>query len=504
MTTPANMVVIMTDQHSPKMLGCTGHAQVRTPHLDALAASGTRFASAYTASPLCVPARAALATGRTVHEIGCWDNAIAYAGDPPGWPHWLPEAGHRTVSIGKLHYRSDDDPVGFDARIVPMHIADGVGELQGCIRPDLPVRTQGRKLAEQVGPGETSYTAYDRDITARAVAWLADAAANPPVNADGAADGDADGHVRPWVLYVSMICPHFPLSAPQAFYDLYDPDSIVIPKPFDAAYADAHPWWRAFHDSILFDRYFTDDDHRRRAVANYYGLVSFADDNVGKILAAVAANGLGATTRIAYTSDHGDSLGARGIWGKGTMHEESAGVPMILAGPGIPAGKVSHTPVSLLDIYPTLLDCVGLAPNAAEAGLPGASLIGIANAPDDDARIVLSEYHAAGATSGLFMLRRGPWKYVHYTGYAPELFDLAHDPEEMVNLAGDPCHAAILDELETALRALLAPETPESIDARAKADQAAHVERHGGRELILGAAPIHGSPVPGGESTRVA
>ena len=394
------------------------------------------------------------------------------------------------MSIGKLHYRNDDDPVGFDARIVPMHIAEGVGDLQSSLRPDLPVRTQGRKLAEEVGPGETRYTAYDRDITTRAIAWLADAAAHPPE--------------KPWVLYVSMICPHFPLSAPQAFYDMYDPDRIVIPKPFDADHAERHPWWRAFHRSILFDSYFADDDHRRRAIANYYGLVSFADDNVGRILGTIAASGLAGTTRIAYMADHGDSLGARGIWGKGTMHEESAGVPLILAGPGIPAGKVSGTPVSLLDVYPTLLDTVGLARNAAESDLPGASLLGLASAPDDDDRVVVSEYHAAGAVSALFMLRRGTWKYVHYTGYAPELFDLAHDPEEMVDIAGDPAHAATLAAMAAALRAALAPETPESIDARAKADQARHVAAHGGREAILGQAPIHGSPVPGGESTRVA
>jgi choline-sulfatase len=496
MTSPANMVVIMTDQHSPKMLGCAGHTQVKTPNLDALASGGTRFISAYTASPLCVPARAALATGRYVHQIGCWDNSIAWTGLPLGWPQRLPAAGHRTVSIGKLHYRNDEDPVGFSERVVPMHIADGVGDLQGSIRPDLPVRLQGRKLAEDVGPGETSYTAYDRDITARTAAWLADAAANPPA--------DADGRVLPWVLYVSMICPHFPLSAPQEFYDLYDPDAMVIPKPFDAAHAEAHPWWRAFHASILFDSFFKDDDHRRRAVANYYGLVSFADDNVGRILAAIEANGLAGSTRIAYTSDHGDSLGARGIWGKSTMHEESAGVPMILAGPGIPAGKTVRTPVSLLDIYPTLLDCVGLATGAPEDGLPGASLLGIANAADDDDRAVLSEYHAAGAISGAFMLRRGGWKYIHYVGCPPELYDLAHDPEEMVDLAGDPRHAAMLTELEAVLRATLAPETPESIDAHAKRDQAARVAAHGGREAILGQSPIHGSPVPGGASTRVA
>jgi choline-sulfatase len=487
MTQPANMVVIMTDQHAPQMLGCAGHPLVRTPNLDALAARGTRFTGAYTPSPLCVPARASLATGQPVRVNGCWDNSIAWTGEPAGWPHRLPAAGHRTVSIGKLHYRNDDDPVGFDERIVPMHIADGVGDLQGSIRPDLPVRVQGRKLAEDIGPGETHYTAYDRDIAARSADWLADIAARPPE--------------KPWVLYVSMICPHFPLSAPQEFYDLYDPATIPLPQPIDAAAVAAHPWWRAFHRSILFDSYFTDDDHRRRAIANYLGLVSFADANIGTVLDAVTANGLANTTRIAFMADHGDSLGARGIWGKGTMHEESAGIPMILAGPDIPAGKTVATPVSLLDVYPTLLDGLGLDANPA---LPGTSLIGIANADDDSARIVISEYHAAGAISALFMLRRGNWKYVHFTGYAPELYDLARDPGEANDLAHDPAHAATLAELEVALRAALAPETPESIDARAKAAQAAHIDMYGGREAILGQAPIHGSPVPGGESTRIA
>ncbi len=483
---PTNVLMIMADQHSPKMLGCYGNSIVKTPNLDRLASQGTRFASAYTNSPICVAERASFITGRYVHEIGCWDNAIAWAGQPKGWSHRLPEAGYRTVSIGKLHYRSEDDPIGFSERIVPMYLADGVGDLQGSIRPDLPVRTQGRKLAEEVGPGETSYTRYDRDITARAVAWLTEEAA--------ATDE------KPWVLYVSMICPHFPLSAPQEFYDLYDPKTIDLPRRMDAEAVARHPWWKAFHDSILFDRYFKDDDHRRRAIANYLGLVSFVDDNVGQILSALEATGLAETTRVIYMSDHGDSLGDRGVWGKGTMLEESVGVPMILKGPDIPVGNVVETPVSLVDVYPTLVDMVGDAPSPDERDLPGDSLMAIAGEDDDNQRIVFSEYHAAGAISGLYMVRQGPWKYVHYTGFAPELFNLADDPGETVNLAGHPDLQARVAAMESALRKIV---DPDAVDAQAKAEQAAHVEKHGGREAILAEAPIHGSPVPGGESTRV-
>ena len=497
MARPNNVVIIMTDQHSPKMLGCYGHSQVKTPNLDSLALSGTRFSSAYSPSPLCVPARAALATGRYVHQIGCWDNAIAWNGHPKGWPQNLVNAGYKTISIGKLHYRSDEDPIGFNERIIPMHIAEGVGELSGSIRPDLPARTQGKKLANEVGPGETSYTAYDLNITEHAISWIK---ANNKCSSD-----HPNNESAPWVLYISFICPHFPLSAPQKFYDLYDVDQIKIPKPFDINYVNNHPWWSSFHKSILFDQYFTDDDHRRRAIANYYGLVSFADNNIGKIIKTLKETGLIETTNILYTSDHGDNLGARRIWGKGTMHEESAGIPMILSGPGVPKQKTVRTPVSLLDVYPTLLDAIGLPPNSEELELPGTSLIKLSTFKNsyDQNRNIISEYHAAGATSAVFMLRRGDWKYIHYTGYEPELFNLQDDPEELANLANNPKYATTLRYLSDALHKKLLPLTPNSIDTKAKFEQAAHIEKHGGRDFILGQSQIHGSPVPGGESTRV-
>lgn len=480
---PANLVIIMTDQHSKKMLGCYGHDQVRTPNLDAFAEEGTRFTSAYTNSPLCVPARSVFVTGRYIHETRCWDNGIAYKGDQKGWQHLLPEAGHSCISIGKLHFRNEEDPIGFDERQIPMHVADGVGDLQGCIRPDLPERAQNARLAEHIGPAETSYTAYDRDITERAQAWLAETAANP-----------LD---KPWVLYVSYICPHFPLSAPQEFYDLYDSDSITIPKPADREYFDSHPWWQAFRASNDFDRYFVDDDHRRRAIANYYGLITFADDNVGKVVAAVSDNGLDETTRVAYVVDHGDSMGARGLWGKSTMYEESAGIPLMLKGPDIPKGKTVATPVSLADFHPTVLDSVGLEPDGA---LPGTSLLETANAGDDRERVVFSEYHGAGATSAAYMLRQGGYKYVHYLGFPPELFNLDEDPEELVNLADEGTERERLAAFENLLRSMV---DPDAVNAEALADQAAYVEANGGREAILNEAPIHGTPVPGGESTRV-
>ena len=167
-----NLLVIMDDEHNKKVLGCNGHPMVRTPNLDALAARAVCFDNAYSSSPICVPARAALATGRHVHETGCWDNAIAYAGKPRSWAHALRDAGRRVVSIGKLHYGSEEVDGGFTEQIVPMHIEAGVGDLYGLLRDPLPIRHQSADLARSIGPGESSYTRYDRDIARRAVRWL--------------------------------------------------------------------------------------------------------------------------------------------------------------------------------------------------------------------------------------------------------------------------------------------------------------------------------------------
>ena len=187
--TPANLLVLMSDEHNPKFLGAAGHPFVATPNLDALAARGTRFTSAYTACPICVPARASFAVGRYVHEIGYWDNADGYDGAIRSWHHALRDAGHRAVSIGKLHFRGrKGDDHGFSEEIVPMHIVDGVGDVKGLIRDRIPTRKGGDKMARLAGPGESPYTVYDREIASRAQIWLHEEA---PRWRD-----------RPWVLFV--------------------------------------------------------------------------------------------------------------------------------------------------------------------------------------------------------------------------------------------------------------------------------------------------------------
>ena len=272
---PKNLLIIMSDEHNPKFLGCRGHEFVQTPNIDRMAAGGVRFDSAYTPSPVCVPARAAFATGKYVHQIGAWDNAIAFDGSIPSWHSILRDRGHRVVSIGKLHFRSGGDDNGFSDEQIAMHIVDGEGDLLGLIRDrDMPRRGGAYKMARLAGPGESMYTTYDRDITARAAVWLREEA--------------QEYSEKPWVLFVSLVCPHFPLTAPpEHFYRYYDQE-LPHPKLYDERAQRQHPYIEDYRRSFAYDDYFDTADSVKRAQAGYLGLCSFLDENIGKILQAVA------------------------------------------------------------------------------------------------------------------------------------------------------------------------------------------------------------------------
>ena len=150
---PTNLLFILSDEHNRDCLGCYGHPLVRTPNLDRLAAGGVRFTAAYCNCPICVPSRASLATGRYVHQIGYWDNAFPYDGRVRGWGHRLTDAGHRVDAIGKLHFRSVADDDGFTNKILPLNVVDGVGDVMGSVRDELPARRGTREGVTSAGPG---------------------------------------------------------------------------------------------------------------------------------------------------------------------------------------------------------------------------------------------------------------------------------------------------------------------------------------------------------------
>ena len=469
-----NLLVIMSDEHQARAMGCAGHNFVKTPNLDRLASDGLRFASAYTPSPICVPARASFAVGKYVHQIRLWDNAMPYTGAIPGWGHALQAEGIAVESIGKLHYRASEDPAGFDIKHIPMMVANGVGMVWASIRREDERLVRGRRmLGEYIGPGHSDYTRYDEAIVQRTQEWL-----RMRKGSDG-----------PWCLFVGLVAPHFPLVVPSEFYEMYPAEQLPAVKLHPRDGHARHPWvekQNAFMDS---EAKFKSEEERLSAIASYYGLCTWLDSNVGRILDTLEEEGFKENTTVVYTSDHGDNVGARGLWGKSNLYQESTAIPLIISGPNVPNG-VCETPVSLLDLSCTIADHFG---TSIEAAAGSKSLYSIADDPVEPDRMVFSEYHAVGSVSGAYMLRKGRWKYHHYVGFESELFDLQTDPEETTNLASDPSISTVADSMHEALLAIC---NPEQTDAQAFKDQAELVKRFGGREAVFKIGKPGATPTP--------
>lgn len=465
----------MTDELRRDCLGCYGNPIVKTPNLDKLAREGIRFDAAYTPSPICVPARASIATGRYVHEIGCWGNAMPYSGMPESWHHKFRADGRRVASIGKLHFRSSNDDNGFTEEIRPVHVKDGKGWVHGLLREELDL-FDASGFATNIGPGDDSYSQYDRDVCAETVSWLKERSGDP-------------SDTPPWGLYVSFLRPHYPLTCPSEFYELYDPDEVPLPRKAEPKSGADHPILQGMREACDYDEPF-DDETRRIAVASYYGLCSFVDDLVGKILGTLAETGYDKTTTVIFTSDHGECLGDRGFWTKMVMFEEATAVPLMMAGPHIASG-VSNSPVSLIDLFPTVLE-LGAVSTEGPTDTPNAkSLLSAIDERSYD-RPILSEYHDYGAQTGMFMLRCGPWKLVVYPGYPSQLYDLESDPEESHNLATDARYAGRVIELQDVLNTIC---NPDEINANAFADQKKRIAELGGKDAILAMENFDHTPV---------
>lgn len=483
---PSNVIVFMSDEHNKRILGCYGNKLVKTPHLDKMAANGTRFENAYTNCPICVPARASFQTGQYVNKIGYWDNALPYDGQVKGWGHRLIDEGHEVVSVGKLHFRSSEDPNGFSREIIPMHVVDGKGDIQASLRNPPVERPGSRLIAEKTGYGISHYQTYDEDVTAQSIAWLKAKA--------------LEETELPWVLYVSWVRPHFPMIAEDRFQKMYPPEQMPMPHCRDAADIPSHPVTDKFREIQCADDFFENDLHRQTALSAYYGMVTSVDEELGKVLSVLEETGLKDETRLIYTSDHGDNMGARQLWGKSVPYEDSIAIPMIISGPDIPANNVIETPVSLVDVYQTIIDYTGKSLTTTEqTDLPGASLQRIATGEHQD-RDVLIEYHAVASMTGYFVLRHKNWKLVYYEGYSPQLFDLGVDPFEKTDLSKDDAHATILEMLQHKLRQIV---DTEAVNNRAFSEQAALIEKHGGVDAVRRLIPIPHTPAPGEKRANI-
>ncbi len=475
---PPNFLFLCSDQHSKFEVGCYGNRVIRTPNIDRLAAEGTKFVSAYSNNPICVPVRASIATGMYGFQIGCVDNATPYTGQAPSFGHRLIAANIPVTTIGKLHYRHVDDDTGFPDQRIPLHVRDGVGDVFGLLRGEPGARKpEVGQFPAKASVGTSSYLEYDARITEEAIKYL----------------DEKRGADTPWVCFVSYTLPHFPLVATPETYEMYDEKDIPMPFAYKPEEWSMHPSCQDHRRFYGIEKGYS-DEVIRHARHVYYAMCTYMDMQVGRVLEKLKNIGEYENTVILYTTDHGENGGNHGMWNKNNMLESSAGIPMILAGPGLPRGKACATPVSLVDIYPTVLEAEGLESDERERDLPGESLIRIAEAAETIDRDVFSEFHASGSTTGGFMLRHGKYKYIYYVGYPPQLFNVVKDPEEMHDLIDDPAFAELAEEMDARLRSVA---DPEEVDAKAKALQESILNAHGGREHVLrDFIPVVYSPAP--------
>lgn len=472
-----NLLFIISDQHQASAMGCAGHRLVQTPNLDRLAESGTRFTNAYTPCAICVPARAALATGRYVHQIGYWDNGFPYDGQSESWGHRLNQEGFQVDSIGKLHFRSTEDDNGFTNEIEPMHVVGGIGDPTSGIR-DGSVTRNSRGGIDDASAGESTYQQYDMRNADNAIQWMQDHA-----NDD-----------KPWCLFLSFVTPHPPFLSPQDTYELYAHDQIELPPQWQESDWVQHPAFQYMRRYFTLEEPFSEATLRQLHAA-YYGICTFLDNQIGRVLTALDDANLQDSTRIIYTSDHGEHLGSRGIVGKFTMYEEASAIPFLVSGPDVPVGKVVNTPISLIDCYPTVLEAVGCPMNDADKARSGSSIWEIAQT-DDKNRTVFGEYHAIASQHAYYMLRDNRYKFVYYVDAPNQLFDLKHDPDELFNLVESPDEDTqrIIADFEARLRQLL---DPEAVDQQAKHDQQQLIDKMGGQDAVIARGSFINSPVPG-------
>ncbi len=471
-----NVIVFCSDEHARSYTGCYGNSIVQSPTIDLLSDRGSTFDRAFSPSPICVPARASLATGLEVHEHRCWSSAEPYHGQYESWMHRLRDQGHAVISFGKLHFQSSDEDNGFTEEVLPMHATnDGLGWPQGLLRNPLPPFEETCELAEHVGRGESDYTEYDRRITAAACEWLR----------------KYPGKIknRSWVLFISLVSPHYPLTAPAPFYDLYQHSEIGLPKYPQSRDSLEHPVLREIRNFWDYDDYF-DDDLRIEAKRCYFGLISFLDDNIRQVLQALEHSNSASETVILYSSDHGEMLGHLGFWTKSVMYEDSVGIPLIACGPGFRRKRV-QTPVSLTDIGATIEHALAIKQHSNKSW-SSTPLQEIASHDLSD-RFIISEYHDGGTPVSFYMLRHGDWKYVYYAANnSPQLFNLSDDPAELNNLAIDADFSSSINSMHSRLLQVLDPEQTANLCAQ---DQAARIQELGGRDAIMNLMSFNHTPV---------
>jgi choline-sulfatase len=449
-----NLLFLFSDQHARSVAGCYGDSAALTPNLDRLAALGVTFDHAYCPSPLCVPSRMSMLTGRYPFEQECWTNDDYLRSDAATWLHSCGAAGYRPALAGRLHSMGPDQLHGYAQRMVGDHSPNW----GGVPRHDLGVLDKAndpwRESLDRSGIGQSAYQVKDVETAAAARGHLRAIAA-----------AQRNGDTQPFCLTVGFLLPHPPYVAWREDYARFAGrvPAPVHPEPPSPPHA-WEAWWR--ENRGIAD---VDAEAVARARTAYYALVYRLDVLIGDVLQCLADEGLDENTLIVYSTDHGDQLGERGLWWKHTLYEDSVRVPLVLRWPGhLPAGERRTQVVDLLDVAATMAAALGgpalpyahgrnLLPIARDASAPWIDEIFAEHCTDT------VPAWTGGRTAQQRMIRSGNWKLIYAHGYPVQLYDLASDPHERRDLGGMAAHAAVRERL---LARVLDGWDPERIAAR--------------------------------------
>jgi choline-sulfatase len=443
-----NFLILMADQLTARALPAYGNRVAKTPHIDRLAAAGVVFDSFYCNSPLCAPSRFSFLSGQQVSAIGAYDNAAEFPAQVPTFAHYLRRAGYQTVLSGKMHFGGADQLHGFEERLTTDIYPADFGWTPDWTRFEhRPSWYHSMDSVTQAGPcTRTNQIDFDDDVVFQARQKLFDMARGRDK--------------RPFCMVASMTHPHDPYVIPQSYWDRYEGVDIDMPRVRMAA-GELDPHSRRLRHVCGLELQAVNEAQMRAARRAYYGAVSYVDDQVGVLLAALADSGFADDTVVLLLADHGDMLGERGLWYKMSFFEPACRIPLIVHAPRrFAARRVAHS-ASLVDLLPTLSELAGAKAENIAAPLAGHSLVPqlAGNAAKDTARDtardeVIGEYLAEGAIAPLVMIRRGRYKFVHSPVDPDQLYDLLEDPDELQNLAPDPPHVSRIGEFraETARR----------------------------------------------------
>ncbi|MDR7027018.1 choline-sulfatase [Rhizobium rosettiformans] len=429
-----NILILMVDQFNGTFFPDGPADFLHAPHLKALAKRSVRFANTYTASPLCAPARASFMSGQLPSRTRVYDNAAEFASDIPTFAHHLRAAGYQTSLSGKMHFVGPDQLHGFEERLTTDIYPADFGWTPDYRKPGERIDWWYHNLGSVTGAGVAEITnqmEYDDEVAYNATRRLYDL---------------SRGHDdRPWCLTVSFTHPHDPYVARRKYWALYEGCEALQPSVPAIPYDEQDPHSKRLMDACDHQAFDITDEKVARARQGYFANISYVDDKIGEILDVLERTRMAENTVILFVSDHGDMLGERGLWFKMNFFEGSARVPMMLTVPGV-EGRLVTTPVSTLDVTPTLAGLAGIDISTIADWTDGEDLMPLATGTGGRS-IVPMEYAAEGTVSPMVGLRNERYKLTLCEADPPILTDLEADPYELTNLADDPGAADIFGAL---------------------------------------------------------